>query len=519
GYREGKVGRDENEYIVFQAPASYSLWDNTKHGYKNSPSHTYEAGVDYNLDKNNVIGVLVDGYNNSSTRTNLVNTNIYNDHHSNADSALATNSLTNGTIQQYTYNINYKGNLDTGGRTLAADFDYTPYHNNNNQSYSTLSSYPNGSMAITTPAITDISKQQINIFTGKIDFVNPFKNKWRLDAGLKYSSIQNNNDFENYILTNNEQIFNVTGSNKFRYSETTSAAYGNLSASIGKLSLQIGLRGEYTRTSGLSVNTDSLHKNNYFKLFPTVYFQYPVSKDNELNFYYGKRISRPDYWRLNPFKYYTSPYTYLEGNPFLQPSFTNSFELSDTYEQNYGIAAFYDRTIDVFSNITQQNNITKVFFDTQDNLGKSIQTGLYGFATFNLMNWWSLDSYIRGTYKIEQSAYLQGSYDYHKMTGYGSITNDFTISKKNGLRAEISGWYSTPGIQGIFKVGRRYDLSSAVSKSIFNGQGNLRLSVSDILNSNKYKIDVNYLDQQNGFVETNDTRIVNFTFSIRFGNS
>lgn len=41
-----------------------------------------------------------------------------------------------------------------------------------------------------------------------------------------------------------------------------------------------------------------------------------------------RRIDQPDYQNLNPFIHHVNQYTYREGNPYLEPQFVNSVELS-----------------------------------------------------------------------------------------------------------------------------------------------------------------------------------------------
>ncbi len=518
-YTYSKKDHEETEYIIFDTPGNYAYWDNSKKGIRERASNNYKLGLDYNLTDNQVIGFLINGFNGDNQRTNNVATNIYNNHKPTIDSLLKTGNYTAGNTNQYGYNINYKAKLDTSGQTLNLDIDYAPYRNNSNQLVNNLSFLPNGFLASDPYKINTSSKQSIDIWSGKMDYTYTFNKKWNMEAGLKYSSIVTNNHFDFFNDNTDVPILDKNKSDEFKYTENTSAAYVSANGTLGKFSIEAGLRGEYTHTKGYSITLDSVNKNNYFKLFPTLFLTYTLSKDNELNVYYSNRISRPDYWRLNPFKYYTSPYTYLEGNPALKPSYIQNVELGYTYKQQYNFTLFYRETDGYFSNITVQDNVNKIFYDTQQNLDKSIETGFYISVPVNPLEWWEMNNFMQASYKQEKSGYLRGSYDYHTLGLYLNTNQAFVINKKEGLKAEVSAWFSSPSVQGIYHLARTFDVSSGIRKTILNGQGTVRIVVNDIFYGNPYRINVNYLNQHNGFYEKNDTRAISVSFSYKLGKN
>jgi len=130
-----------------------------------------------------------------------------------------------------------------------------------------------------------------------------------------------------------------------------------------------------------------------------------------------------------------------------------------------------------------------------------------------------MNNFVQASIKQEKSAYLQGSYNYHTPSVYANTNQSFLINKKAGLRAEISAWYSSPSIQGIYKLDRTYDVSFGIRKTIFNGQGAIRIAAGDIFYGNAYRINVSYLNQDNGFFEKNDTRNIAMSISYRIGHN
>lgn len=66
--------------------------------------------------------------------------------------------------------------------------------------------------------------------------------------------------------------------------------------------MQLGLRMEHTRTTGISEAKDTEDKHDYTRLFPTVYLLYSPTDGHALNFSFSNRISRPSQNMVNPFR-------------------------------------------------------------------------------------------------------------------------------------------------------------------------------------------------------------------------
>lgn len=517
GYSRRKKKAGETEYIIYESPDNYSYWDNIKDGIRSGSANSYRMGLDYDLDKKQVLGLLINGYNGDNERTNNVSTSIYNAHRSTADSLLKTNNNSGGTTDQYTFNVNYKLKTDTMTGGLNIDLDYVPYRSPRFQSVNNLSLLSDGTQASNPYRINTTSNQKIDIWSVKADYAWKIKSL-NIESGIKYSGISTNNSNKYYNNSSSTPVFVANRSDDFIYDENTSAAYSSMAGSSAKWEYQVGLRAEYTRTKGHSLTLNSIQKNSYVKLFPTLFAVYKLTDNHDLNFSYGYRISRPDYGRLNPFKYYTSPYSYMVGNPTLQPAFIHSAELGYTYRKEYNFSLFYRNTSGYFSNITVQDNENKLFYDTQQNLELSLTTGFAISAVVRIAKWWEINNFVQGTYKREKSGYLQGTYDYDVASIYANMNNSFNIHSKSGLKAELSGWYSSPTIQGIYKLNSTFDLSAGIRRNIAKGKGTIRLAATDLFNGNPYRIDVDYLNQRNGFREQTDTRSVTLSMSWKLGN-
>jgi outer membrane receptor protein involved in Fe transport len=516
GYSSRNIQRDVNNYIIYQNPAAYSFWDINKTLLPKTQTHTYSLGVDYNISANQVFGLLVTGNNSANTNNSNSLTSVYNNHNLLPDSLLHTNNNNSGNTNQYSINLNYKIKLGEQGRSLNADVDYVPYSTSSRQTVDNRAILPNGDLSSAPYHSISPATQDISIWSGKIDYDFKLGKKLTVESGLKYTSITTSNKFDFFEVENSTQIFDPGKSDFFRYTENTGAAYGIISGDIGKLTLKFGLRAEQTNTQGYSFSTDSLNKNNYLRIFPTAFMSYKFSDENMLGVNFARRIDRPGYSQLNPAKIYVSPYAYSSGNPFLRPAVSNNLEVNYTFKENYTLTGNFYQVSDLTNPITIQNNDNQTFYSTQENTGNIRDIGLQFSGVNHPAIWWETSYYLEGYTRRQDLRYLTGEFE-NSFHFYIKSDNAFTLLKDKGLKAELSAWYTGPLQQGTYHLGRTWDLSTGLSKSLWNNRGTLRLAANDMFFTNPIHININYLDQHTGFVYKNDSRNMNLSFTYKIG--
>src|SRR5699024_5908841 len=125
-----------------------------------------------------------------------------------------------------------------------------------------------------------------------------------------------------------ETVFLDTQDSHFNYDEQIYSAYFSASKNIDeKWAVKLGLRAEYTLSKGNSLTLNQITKRDYLELFPTAYISFNFNTSNSFVLSYGRRIDRPMYSYLDPFREYFNIYSYREGNPFLRPAYNNNLEL------------------------------------------------------------------------------------------------------------------------------------------------------------------------------------------------
>ncbi|WP_191906331.1 outer membrane beta-barrel protein [Hymenobacter baengnokdamensis] len=519
GASNRKKRRLEDEYVIFEDPGHPATWLNNKAGDVQGRGNSFQLGLDYNLSDKQVLGVLMLGNAGSTERRTNILTRIFGPTAVAPDSVLDTRNSSAGSTNQLSYNLNYKAKLDTAGRSLSADLDYAPFSSTSNQLVANTTYSAAGDPLSPPLTISTQAQQKIGIWSGKVDYSGQVAHGLTLEAGLKQSWVQTTSHFDYSQSRNGLEEVNARQQDLFEYAERVSAGYATLAGALRHMQYKAGGRVEYTWSEANSHYTNQLTERQYLNLFPSLYLRYPLSNTKELTFTYGARINRPDYARLNPFRFYTSPYAFREGNPTLQPAYIHNLSLGFVYKGIYNLTAYARKTTNYFSSITVQDNANNLLYNTQQNLALSQEAGAYLSLPVHPYPWWEINTLLQLSYRQEQSTYLGGSYNYHVLVGYATTNHAFEVSKQLGLKAELNAWYLSPSVQGIYHLGYTYDVSLAVRKSLFNQQASLRLAVGDIFYGNRNRIDVDYLNQRNGFVEWNDTRRVALSLSYRLGNS
>jgi iron complex outermembrane receptor protein len=478
--------------------------------------NSFKAGIDYFINDKNTIGFVGSGYldhygSQNNTDATIVNSNgIY------EPSSHTYGDLGNPS-DNYSFNFNYDGKLDTSGTTLSADLDYSHYKNDGNDFYTTTYFNEDGSSMDNPLLYNTKSPGIIEIKSAKVDFTHPFLHGWNFESGVKTSFVKNDNEEIFTVNNNNEWVIDTSKTNHFIYSENVYAGYVQLARQFKKISVQAGLRAEVTDASGNSVTLNEKFDRNYLQLFPTLSVSDQINDKNALSFSYSRRIDRPNYDQLNPFLFFLDPYLYEQGNPNLKPQLTHSLELSYTYKETYSFSFNYSHTTDEIQEQFYQVDSTKTIVLRSDNFGSNTTYALTGYAQLQPVKWWSVTPVVTAFYQDLKTNYLET--DFHN-TNFGyqvNIQNSFTLPK--GFSLELSAQYQSAVIFSIASINPNGDVSLGLKKSFWDGKATVKANVRDIFNTNNLEGDIKYANINSSFIQNNDRQRVGLTFTYRFGNS
>lgn len=482
-----------------------------------SHSNNYRFGLDYDISKNNTMGLLMSGYFNSEYDHNSNNTRIGSTP-TNLDSLQNTTSVFNQTYHNFEIDLNDKITIDTLGQELSFDVDYSRFKNTNNASYNNYYLFANESQQHPPVYLQNQSPSSIQINTEQIDYTYPFNKTLKMETGLKSSYVKTDNDLQAQIQNAGVFVNDASRTNHFVYSENVNAAYVNLSKSYKGFSVQVGLRAENTNSTGNLITNNQVVDRSYTDLFPSAFVNQTINPKNEVSLSYSRRIDRPNYDNLNPFVYYLDQYTYSKGNPFLNPQYTNSFEFNYTYNKTINVGINYSHTTDVMTEIILSDNVKKATYQTNLNLNSQDAYGLNVNTPYTITKWFTGNVNVNTFYLGFKSDNLQGgNLNDGQVTVQFKTTETFQITKT--FRAEVSSNYTSPLTFGIYKLEARYNIDGGLSKSFANKKANLKFSVSDIFNTNRNNLSANYQSTNFSIKQKNESRVGRLTFTYNFGNS
>lgn len=342
-----------------------------------------------------------------------------------------------------------------------------------------------------------------------------------LKSGAKYSSVNADNGFRFYDATDGAEVVDEKQSNDFRYRERIAAAYLLYSRSIGeRLSLEAGVRGEYTLSDGLLRTIggagDEDNSRNYFNIFPSLGLNWQVGEGHTLAFNYASRIDRPAYQDLNPFEYLLDELSSWKGNPFLKPQKTHQTTLSYTRKRTV-LTASYSYMKDFKTQITDTVASGKVVM-TPRNIGRQQRVSLNLYQGVNVTRWWEMNLNATVYYLTKNVVFDElRRFDLDGFAGIFSVQNSFRLPWE--LRMELNGQYVTrrPGASNeILKSTGYVDLG--LSRTFGrNDSWIISLAVSDLFHTIRWD---NYSSFE-GFRlwqwGNSETRQVKLNVTFRFG--
>jgi hypothetical protein len=472
----------------------------------------YGAGAnlsfDLKLTEKSNIGVIYDVVKNNS-RLNIhgIATYVTQDV---IDSILTTPSQQIIDTWSHTVNLFYDLKIDTSGKKLSLGANYFSNSPGKETNFQTLSS--------TNPEpqiVRNTSKMNYSISSAQADFTIPL-HVALIQLGGKYTKLINESDVKYLNFYGSSGfIIDQQRSNEFDYNEDNVAGYISAEKTFSKKwSAQAGLRYEYSNIKGFLPTTGQVNRYNYGKLFPTVYVQYKAGENSIFNVSYSKRIDRPGFSALNPFQWYTNPYIYLTGNPFLQPSFNHNIELNYLYKSMFNVSLYGQKTENGFAGVTRFEQGIKAL--TFENYLTLYHAGATASATWNPVRWWENYTSIIGYYSKSNASIAEISTIAGLSASY-SINNTFTLDKKKSLYALLNFYQNLPSREVNVFVRSTSNLSSGIKWTTFEGKLSLNATVEDIFKGTVSKGEAYFT----GFTQYSnnyyDSRRLAISASYKFG--
>ncbi len=476
--------------------------------------HNFKIGADYTLSDKTTIGVLArgglgieDGGNLNATNISGVKPHLFD--------RVTTDSREMEDRNQLAGNFNVKHDFSESSE-LNFDIDYSNYKETEDVMYENYY-YDLNQVEVASPYfLHNDSDVDIDIVAAKLDYSKSFSSGVSLELGGKMSDVRTSNSTFFEERQSEEWIPDNLLTNTFQYNEQIYAGYVNMSKSMGKYSIQAGLRLEHTMSEGMSLTLDERVEREYTELFPSLSISRPFGEKHSLSFSYSRRLDRPNYRDLNPFIGFLDQFTFQKGNPFLNPQFTNSYGLNYSLGRSLFVSANYSRTVDAMTQVLEQNDETQQTFQTNINFDKFSNYSLNLTAPIIIAEWWTSRLSFTGFINDYETVSAGENLSADQASYVINVNNEFTISKK--FNAEINGKYQSGLTYGIFSVRPQYFVDMGVSTKVMDGQGRIKLSVKDVFN-----IFDNRVIAKSGSIDLKvrnkwESQRVHLSFTYNFGN-
>ena len=509
------------------------IFDNYQNGIRvnennqmvsNREAVNYRVGTDYFINKYSTIGILYSGQQGKGGYTSMNSSDISSASTPNSiDSVLIANNSSDRNRTQNSFNFNYAFKKDN--RSLNIDLDYGSFTNfaetnQPNEYYNSAETQLLSSRNVfySTPVDIDIA-------TATLDY-EVEQGKGKIGMGAKFTNVITDNTFLFFNVNDGIRTQNDSRSNQFRYDENVSAAYLNYSAPLTEqLNFSGGLRLEHTNSIGdLEPFLSSLQEEpvtfNYISLFPSMGLSYQKNPQHAWTLNYGRRINRPDYNVLNPFKEQLSELSFKKGNPFLRPEIVNNVEMGYTYAYMYNVKLAYSLTTDQITRlIGPDSSDPRAGFISYENLATQEVISLNISAPVQINDWWN--AYFNGnaSYINNQADYGDGGIVDVQAFTYSVFTQQ-TFNLPFKFKGEVSGYYSGPGVWGgVFKYEPQYGINLGLQRKFLDEKMNVRLAFSDITYTQGWT-GVSEFNGLRGEGQGNyDSRTANLSISYAFGNA
>lgn len=475
---------------------------------------SFNGSANYEINKNQNLGLNIQASSTSDVTTNQSETVISNPGIAEKNFIGSVND-SDGTRQRLFTNLHYDAKLDTLGSKISADVDFTIM---DSESRAILS---NNYWAGANPnlgnrdKVRTVNDMYYTILTSKVDWTKPLKGGKIMEAGVKGSWVESDNDLDLSRAVEEGPYSSDPNSNRFIYKENVLAAYVSLKGDFNpKLSYQAGLRGEYSDILGNSVTLNQVNKQQYFNLFPSVFLQHKVSDKYQIVYNANRRITRPNYRLLNPFIYYIDPLTSEQGNPNLRPQYSTNFEMNHVVKRAYQFTVGYSVTEDAFMQVFDQNQEERTTTTFTDNFDKTKNANFRAIIPVEIQKWWNTSNMVQANYNQFKSQLGQDFLDVEQISYMIRSQQNFTLPK--GFKMEVVGMYLSPQIWGQGMIKGFGWVDAGFTKSIMKDKMSLSVNGTDLFRTQLIRAKVDFADIDTSFRQYRSNQGVRVTLRYNF---
>ena len=404
------------------------------------------------------------------------------------------------------------------GDFLNAELDFAGYSTRNLQStyFVPLLIGATGTVADPSMLLGELNGN-LNIHAGKVDYSLKVKNVFdNLDAGLKLSRVRADNE----IIFNDSKGSqgNVSSTNNdFLYNEDIQAIYLNGNRKIGSIQLSDRVLDSSKPQRQLTrLQAISKPQENMVRFFPSFTMDYSFSKRHNLGLNINRRIDRPTFRQLNPFRYYLNENTYAIGNPDLAPRLTTNFELTYILHEKLTLRYIFSDIRDNAFTVLEQDEISYGMVRMIDrNLSRTRYHGIGISAPLSLGKWYKGSGHLN-VFRNRYLGSLAGTQLMESSLSWNAQGNSTFIFSPTWT-AELVFNYNGKNLDGLQISKPVWSALTALQKQLMKKKLSLKMTISDIFYTNKFSGQTTSTLYNDSFTERNDSRFVTLGLAYRFG--
>ena len=440
------------------------------------------AGIEWTIAPNTFWTNAINYQKNTGEDKDLINYNNFDAAHAFTGTTYRLNNADTGS-ENVEFTSNLIKNFNDKGHKLTADLSIS---RNTDDSNSIITASPSFNTTL-----NDQVQKQVLL---QADYVLPIGKGSQFEAGYKGSF----GDLENeYNVTDENYIKDPTKSNTLQYKENINAVYAQYGFKVNKFSYLFGLRWEDTNIQVNLLDNSDFNTKKYNNLFPSAFISYEISDQSNLTASYSKRLTRPRGRFMNPALNYSSNINIFQGNPDLDPSLTDKYDVGYIKRWDkvtFSTSAYFEDTKDVFSFVRTPNGDTvdgiPVILSRPINLGKEQKFGFEFTFNYTPFKWWKLNSNFNlynvkttgeNTYTDTQGNLVVQNLDNQANTWFARIGSKVTLPYK--IDWQLNGTYNGEQKTAQGKNLDQFSMNTAFSKDILKEKATIAFNISDIFNS------------------------------------
>ena len=419
----------------------------------------------------------------------------------------------------YEVTLDYDKKFEREGRSLKAN---VRFFTNSEDAHSDITEkvYPNQEMQQLIKEVYQKTgnDQRMRNLQASLDYVHPFATKAQWEIGGKYTN-RNINSLSEVTERDSLGVYRPLPDYcyDYEYKEQVAALYTSLGNDWGRWSGQVGVRAEmtniFTNLKGYAHDgTDSINGGKpYIDFFPSAHLNYSVNENNQFQVSYTRRIRRPGFWQMSPFRSYNDNRNIRMGNPALKPTYMDSYELGYIHfwdKASFNFTAYYRHGNNTIRSYTYMAD--SVFYSMPVNFGKADDFGVELVAQGQMTKWWNLNGNVNFFRSYSNGTINGKEYPTESWMLFGRAVSKFKI--KNWFDFQLTAHVMGPHKEPLGMRKGNWWMDLAVSKEVFHGNGTITFNVRDLFNSRSWGGE----SWGDGFWQYNTSTWNRRSFSINF---